>query len=525
MRCKEVIERLSEYWSGELDERTRDELTAHLRSCPSCQHEWATFQAAMNALRSIPTPEPPPELLSRIQSAVMARQYRRPVFVWRWQWAMAFGTAAVAIAIVFTPFISQLRERMAGRYPVVVETPAPLISQMPRRQTLPESTHAVPSHPSLKPSLPSPMERIAKPHKSTIVAERHRAEKRKEEVAGKFISPSPSVELPSLSVPSGERLPERQKDIDIPADIAPAPGKENEPQLAELPSQPRHVPFRAELEFSERARVPGAVLAETAKSLSSSQESQGPPMGPQGPATAIPQIGASKGAETTLMGQHLPAIAQQYGGGLRQTLPTVSFSLRWTRFEPVVVGKVRLWELMLGSDTPQVVTVSVQPGEKVEILNAQQPIAGESKGLIIWRDKLPSGRETSIPILLRANEVGTRRLLVTVETLDGKTSSWWCIFPATVREEQPRIRRIVTLQVEQWTVVNLLAHLAWEGKVAFLVPEQISYRTVHVPTRAMPLSEIFTLLGQQTGGQFMRFGNTFSWVSPVPAAAMPIIKQ
>ncbi|MFN4180072.1 MAG: zf-HC2 domain-containing protein [Armatimonadota bacterium] len=525
MRCKEVIERLSEYWSNELDERMKGEITAHLRVCPSCQHEWAILQAAMDALHSAPTPEPPFELLSRIQSAVAAKQHRRPVFAWRWQWAMAFGTAAIAIAIVSTPFLSQLRERRTGRYPVVAEAPAPLISQMPPRQTLPESTHAAPSAPYLKPSLPSPMERIAKPHKSTTEAERYRAERRKEEVAGKFIPPSPSTELPVLSVPSGERLPEQQKDIDIPADIAPTPGKENEPQLAELPSQPRRVPFRAELEFSERARVPRAGLAETAKSLSSPQEIQGSPPEPQGPAAAVPQIGASKSAETTLMGQHFPTIMQQYGGGLRQTLPAILFNLRWARFEPVVVGKVRLWELMLGSDTPQVVTVSVQPGEKVEILNAQQPIVGESKGLIVWRDKLPSGRETSIPILLRANEVGTRRLLVTVETLDGKTSSWWCIFPATVREEQPRIRHIVTLQVEQWTVINLLAHLAWEGKVAFLVPEQISHRTVHVPMRPMPLSEIFTLLRQQIGGQFIRFGNTFSWVSPVPALAVPIIKQ
>lgn len=525
MRCREVIEGLSEYWSGELDEKTRNELTAHLRSCPSCQHEWITFQAAMNALHSVPTPEPHPELLNRIQSAVMARQYRRPVLVWRWRWAIAFGTAAIVIAIVFTPFLSQLRERTVGRYPVVVEAPAPLISQMPLRQTLPESTHAAPSHPSLKPFSPSPMERIAKPYKSTTEAEHYKAKRRKEEVAGKLTLPSPSIELPSLSVPSGERLPEQQRDIDIPGDIAPTLGRENEPKLAELPSQPKLVPFKAELELSERARVPGAGLTEPAKSLPSPQEIQGSPTGHQGLAATMPQIGASKSAETTLMGQHFPAVAQQYGGGPRQTLPTISFSLRWTRFEPVVVGKVRLWELMLVSDTPQVVTVSVQPGEKVEILNAQQPIVGESKGLIVWRDKLPSGKETSIPILLRANELGTRKLLVTVETMDGKTSSWWCIFPATVREEQPRIRPIVTLQVEQWTVINLLAHLAWEGKVAFLVPEQISHITVHMPMRAMLLSEIFTLLGQQTGGRFIRLGNTFSWVSLAPAAAVPIIKQ
>jgi hypothetical protein len=101
----------------------------------------------------------------------------------------------------------------------------------------------------------------------------------------------------------------------------------------------------------------------------------------------------------------------QMGGGQAQALIAVPFSLRWKSYEPVVVGKVRLWELSLVSDSPQVVTVTVQPGERVEVLNAQTPL-GEGKGLVLWRDKLPALREFAVPLLLRATEPGARRLKV-----------------------------------------------------------------------------------------------------------------
>lgn len=79
MTCKEVIEQLPEYWSDELDETTKNELTAHLKDCLTCQREWALLQTAMTALRSAKTPEPPPELLVRIQAEVKAKQQRKPV--------------------------------------------------------------------------------------------------------------------------------------------------------------------------------------------------------------------------------------------------------------------------------------------------------------------------------------------------------------------------------------------------------------------------------------------------------------
>jgi len=540
MTCKEVIKRLSEYWSNELDEGTKDEITSHLQSCPSCQGEWAVFQAAMNALRNVNAPEPPPELLSRIQNAVRERRHRKPAFVWRWQWSVAACAAAIAVAIVSVPVFNLVREKatLPRRSIAMVESPRPLFLppnlERPSQPTITEST------PSLK-LPPSPAERIAKPPRAKV-AERselewgRKATKGREAVASEGATPpEPAFETPALGVPSGEKLP-NQPSRDILADIAPQ-REQNAPKLAELPFEPRVVPFRAEAELSKGVQVPGAETAERAYALKApaSPPVQPGPTETQSPAEVAPMaVEPQKGRVRTPAPvptvQPSPMKQQYggyggYGGGVGQTIFAIPFSLRWAKFEPVVVGKVRLWQLALSSDIPQIVTVFLQPGEKVEILNAQQPPAGEGRGLLVWRDKVSFGREVFVPVLIRANEIGTRKVLVTVETADGRTFSWWCIFPAMTREEQPRIRRPVNLQIEQWTVFDLLAHLAWENKVAFLLPEPVGQRTLSVPTGTVSLPELLTMIERQIGLRWQRFGNTFSLFSPAPFQVAPAVKQ
>lgn len=536
MTCKEVVERLSEYWGNELDERTRDEVTAHLRDCPSCQHEWAIFQAAMNALRSVPTPEPSPELLSRIQSAVMAKQPLKPVLVWRWQWAIAVSAAAIVIVFASVPLLRHVRG-VGGSSPylIMAERTAPLFSPPALKQPLSPPTA---SSPSLKPQ-PSPIEQIEKPRRLAAIERREvrttgSERKQRYPELGKLLPSSPTVEVPALEVPSGERLPE-QSEKNIPAEIVP-PAEQTAPKLAELPVEPRIVPFKVEAKLSERMQAPETRETERMPALRGQIGPIGQQglTGPQGPTIAAPAMSATKKVETetqapALMGQHFPMTVQQpmqqYGGGLGQALFAVPFTLRWSKFEPVAVGKVTLWQLAISSENPQIVTVFLRPGEKVEILNAQQPVTGEGKGLVVWRDKVHLGREIFIPVLIRANEVGTRKLLVTLETMDGKTFSWWCVFPVMPHEEQPRIRRPIALQIEQWTVLDLFAHLAWENKVAFLIPEQIGYRTVSVPAKTMSLLETLALLERQLGVRWQRFGSTFSLSIPLPVPAAPMMKQ
>lgn len=534
MTCKEVVERLSEYWSNELDERAKDEITVHLQSCSSCQNEWAIFQAAMSALQSVTTPDPPPELLIQIQSAVMTKQPFKPMFVWRWQWAMAVGAAAIVIAFASVPLLRYAREmRSSSPYTILAGESKPLLPSPTLRQPSPPSS--APSF-SFKPQ-PAPIKQMAKSRKLAAVERREvrtkEAERQEYSESEKLLPSSPTAELPALSIPSGERLPEQSlKDLDITT-----PEKKTAPQVAKLPVEPRSVPFKAEAVLEERVHVPGAQGTERMRSLQSqtSPSSQQSPTESPASIAIEPSMGVSKSSEAesqsrVMMGQHYPVttqqLMQQYGGGLRQLPFAIPFNLRWSKFEPVVVGKVALCQLAISSTSTQFVTVFLRPGEKVKVLNAQQPATDdEEKGLVVWQDKVHSGKEVPIPILIHANEAGTRKLLVTLETMDGKTFSWWCLFPAMPHEEQPKIRRPVTLQIEQWTILDLFAHLAWETKASFLLPEEIGYRTINVPTKSLSLSEIFVLLERQIGIKWQRFGHTFSLTAPIPVPIAPMMKQ
>jgi len=252
MTCKEVVERLPEYWSGELDEATKNELTAHLSGCLSCQQEWALLQTAMTALRNAKTPEPPPELLVRIQAEVKARQQRKPVFVWRWQWATAAAVATFVLLCLSLPIFQRAREKARMlTSPTVAERTIPALPA-PALELPPTVAPSKPQIPSIA-TLPTPKERLEKPRRK-VLAERPRSERISEapEASLKAMGPSEpssSKDLPLLSIPSGEYREEAGENI---APEISVPMEKTVPQIAQLPSEPRKVPFIAELELSER---------------------------------------------------------------------------------------------------------------------------------------------------------------------------------------------------------------------------------------------------------------------------------
>ncbi|MGQ9463939.1 MAG: zf-HC2 domain-containing protein [Candidatus Fervidibacter sp.] len=505
MTCHEVIERLSEFWSNELDEATKKDLASHLEICLSCQREWSTFRSAMDALINITSPEPPPELLTQIKSLVRTKQPRRRVFALRWGWAVAATASAAALVIIFA-FSSVIQRRKVT--PTVAEIAAPYF----REPSLKQPSLPPPSTPSpqrLGSSLPTPKERIEKSKLATIAKQGRREGQGLS--TGKELKTveSPVEELPPLGIPSGEQLT-MQGLKDIASDIERRAEPLN-PKLAELPTTPRRVPFMAELELKEQVKPPAL--------SPSTQPPAGAPMVAGGPATEV-----QKHKSTEIQP---PMAARQYGfgqfgAGQTQVLSIVPITLRWIGVEPVVVGKVRLWTVALSAYNTNVDAVFVQPGEKVEILNAQQRT--EAGKFLVWRDKLQPG-ETDILILLRANEVGARKLLVTIETTDKRTFSWWCIFAATEREEQPKTRKPISIQVSQWRVLDLLSHLAWEGKLSFLLPEPVGNQTVNLPLGTMSLLEVLKSLERQLGGKWQRFGSAFNWAAPVFVPAIPMLKQ
>ena len=52
--CREVVEIVTDYLEGVVDEPTRAEIEAHLALCPGCDEYLAQMRATLNALGRIP---------------------------------------------------------------------------------------------------------------------------------------------------------------------------------------------------------------------------------------------------------------------------------------------------------------------------------------------------------------------------------------------------------------------------------------------------------------------------------------
>lgn len=95
MKCREVLDKLSEYVAEELAAGAQDEVAAHLQACEGCRMEAEAFrraEEALNALGAVEAPPGPTEDLGRRIAAPEARRLG-------WIWAGAAGTAVAAVAI------------------------------------------------------------------------------------------------------------------------------------------------------------------------------------------------------------------------------------------------------------------------------------------------------------------------------------------------------------------------------------------------------------------------------------------
>ena len=61
LRCGQVLEHLSDYLDGDLDDATRTQIEAHLRGCDWCERFGAEFAGTIVALRKELVPVSPPQ--------------------------------------------------------------------------------------------------------------------------------------------------------------------------------------------------------------------------------------------------------------------------------------------------------------------------------------------------------------------------------------------------------------------------------------------------------------------------------
>jgi anti-sigma factor RsiW len=67
--CQEVVEIVTDYLEGQLDERTRSELEAHLALCPGCDLYLEQMRATIDELGHVPVESLSEEAQSDLMSA------------------------------------------------------------------------------------------------------------------------------------------------------------------------------------------------------------------------------------------------------------------------------------------------------------------------------------------------------------------------------------------------------------------------------------------------------------------------
>jgi RNA polymerase sigma-70 factor (ECF subfamily) len=72
-RCRELVERLSEYLDGELDPGMCAEVEEHLGGCPPCEAFLESLRRTVALLRRMPDPPMPEEVRRHLVSIVAAR--------------------------------------------------------------------------------------------------------------------------------------------------------------------------------------------------------------------------------------------------------------------------------------------------------------------------------------------------------------------------------------------------------------------------------------------------------------------
>jgi anti-sigma factor RsiW len=72
--CKDFLDSLFDYSSGEVPHDRKDTLTDHLLSCPACQGELARYEQVIRLAHQLSGVSPPHHLLRRFRAAVQGAQ-------------------------------------------------------------------------------------------------------------------------------------------------------------------------------------------------------------------------------------------------------------------------------------------------------------------------------------------------------------------------------------------------------------------------------------------------------------------
>jgi hypothetical protein len=151
MRCRAVAAKLDAYVDGELAERDRRRVAAHLAECESCARRCAELVRQVGVIESLPRVAPSDDLRHRIMAALPVRPAPRPIQprAWAWRPALAAAVAAAIIAAVLWLGPWRSEERIAKPPP----GPGPTVAEETQQ---PPEAPVVAISPGPEPDVPAP---------------------------------------------------------------------------------------------------------------------------------------------------------------------------------------------------------------------------------------------------------------------------------------------------------------------------------------------------------------------------------
>lgn len=127
LSCDDVRVCLEALVDGELGSAERTAVEAHCAGCEACGRERTRARALWSALRELPEPDPPADLLGRVREAaaaeeVVARRWRRgwPVLAAAALVLLAVGSVLIRATIRPAPDPELARARAEARYAFAV---------------------------------------------------------------------------------------------------------------------------------------------------------------------------------------------------------------------------------------------------------------------------------------------------------------------------------------------------------------------------------------------------------------------
>ncbi|MCS7224886.1 MAG: zf-HC2 domain-containing protein [Armatimonadetes bacterium] len=500
MTCESVRERLSAFLSEELETEEQSRITDHLEICWACRQEWEQLREAIAVLKTAPAPTPPPYLADRIRLTTWNQQWlvRRATLVRQWTFALAAGLGLFLIVIAY-PWIEMMRERSERReesLPAVASAPAMMRQDRPRALegkrfadvekpllSQPEGKKVIPS---VKPP-PSPRAGVERSQRRLL------AEVPAATSPGVFHSPdSPFPESVGELKPSAAEHEQQSQPFPT-TPPPPASSQELEPLQRRLagPALLMENTVKEEPTLRQEERA-GTKESKTGTERSSTERRRYEMISPA-PAPLQKGLGGFGGqgpGELAGLGGIAPFRTQDRFAVL--SAPALG-QFFWIKVEPLLVSSPAVFVVGFTPETAGPVQIRAKPELGLEVINLPPSPAGQtdSDGEIAFAGPVSAEKPGRVTLVLRTSQAGARRLRLTAQTIEGLRESWWVIVPAITPggfSSNPSF----SFQGQNWVLMDLLLHLAWQSQRPFLVPASLTDRPVFLNLEKASVTDVLS---------------------------------